>query len=139
MTYKKIFIESGIFTDTNDREREYYDDSLNVLYYLIENSIHIYTSCSIIHTILQKNDKNSAISAIENISKFAKIVELSSLDVTKACRLIKEDKNYLSLEYTIEYILAKKAQCKIILSNSNDFYASDIKVISARNFGKDID
>ena len=139
--YKKIFIDPDIFIDTNDKTRDTYENSLQTLYYLIENSIYIYTSCNLIKTIydiLAKKDRENAILSIQNINKFAKIVELSNLEVTKACKMLKEDKNYSDLDNTIQYLLAKKEKCKLILSNNSEFYSSDIKVISAKKFCKDM-
>jgi predicted nucleic acid-binding protein len=135
--YKKIFIDSEVFIDANDRDRLNYDNSLNALYYMIENGIHIYTSCSIIHNIysvLSKIDMEKAMLNIENINKFATISKLSNLEVERACKLLRENKNYVSLEYTLQYILAKKENCKMIISNSKDFHAVDIEVISAKDF-----
>jgi predicted nucleic acid-binding protein len=135
--YKKIFIDSEVFIDANDRDRLNYDNSLNALYYMIENGIHIYTSCSIIHNIysvLSKIDMEKAMLNIENINKFATISKLSNLEVERACKLLRENKNYVSLEYTLQYILAKKENCKMIISNSKDFHAVDIEVISAKSF-----
>ena len=135
--YHRIFIDPEVFIDANDKDREHYDNSLNVLYYMIENGIKIYTSCSLInriYSVLSKIDKESAIINIENINKFATISKLSNMELNKACRLLREDENYISLEYTLEYILAKKENCKMILSNSDDFYASDIEVLSAKQF-----
>jgi predicted nucleic acid-binding protein len=71
---------------------------------------------------------------IENINKFATISKLSNLEVERACKLLRENKNYVSLEYTLQYILAKKENCKMIISNSKDFHAVDIEVISAKDF-----
>jgi predicted nucleic acid-binding protein len=140
--YKKIFIDPEIFIDINDRKRKNYNDSLNALYYLIENGIQIYTSSSLINSLytpLSKVNQESAILAIQNINKFAKIIDTSNLEVTRACKLLQEDKNYTSLEYTIQYLLAKKEKCKTILSNNKEFYASDIEVLSAKTFSESVD
>jgi predicted nucleic acid-binding protein len=135
--YKKIFVDPEIFIDTNDRDRKNYNNSLNALYSLIENGVQMYTSSSLINSlynILSKSNIDNAILSIQNINKFARIIDISNANVTKACKLLQEDKNFISLEYTIHYILAKKERCKLILSNNKNFYANDIEVLSAKKF-----
>ncbi|CAA6803488.1 MAG: Unknown protein [uncultured Sulfurovum sp.] len=137
--YKNIFIDANIFIDTNDSNRDAYEDSLAVIYYLVENGISIYTSCDLITTIyyiLARKDKKSALTAIENINTFTKIIAFSNVEVTKSCQLMREDKNYKDLEDTIQYCLAKKEECDLILSNDKGFYSSDIEVLTAKVFSK---
>lgn len=44
-----------------------------------------------------------------------------------------------NLEDTIQYILAKKENCNLILSNDENFYAKDIEVISSEEFCKKVE
>ncbi len=48
--------------------------------------------------------------------------------------LMLENHNYHDLEDTIHYILAKKIGCGLIISNDENFYAEDIKVLSSEEF-----
>ena len=137
----KVFVDTDIFIDAYDKNRKLYEESLNVLYHLIENSIDMYTSADIIKTMyytLEQKDREKAILSIEYVNKFAKIVELSNKEVNKACKLLREDKSYKDLNSTLQYLLAKKEKCKYILTNSRDFYSSDIKVLSAKKFVDEI-
>ena len=135
--YKKVFIDANIFIDTNDKNRVAYEESLKIIHYLIENGIAIYTSCDLITTIyyiLAKNNKENALASIEQISTFTNIIEFSNKEVKETCKLMREDKKYKDLEDTMQYLLAKKENCELILSNDKGFYASDIEVLSSKAF-----
>ena len=47
---------------------------------------------------------------------------------------MREDNNYKDLKDTMQYILAKKENCELILSNDKGFYASDIEVLTVKKF-----
>jgi predicted nucleic acid-binding protein len=49
---------------------------------------------------------------------------------------MKENKKNKDLEDTLQYILAKKENCDLIISNDENFYADDIEVISSEEFLK---
>jgi predicted nucleic acid-binding protein len=47
---------------------------------------------------------------------------------------MKENKKYKDLEDTIQYVLAKKEGCDLIISNDENFYADDIEIMSSEEF-----
>lgn len=135
--YKKVFIDANIFIDTNDNRRALHQQSLSVIHHLVSSGISIYTSCDLVTTIyyiLSKKDKMNALDSIENLSAFCTIIEFSNHEVLQTCKLMKEDSNYHDLEDSLQYILAKKEGCDLILSNDKNFYALDIEVLSSEEF-----
>ena len=49
-----------------------------------------------------------------------------------------EDSDYKDLEDTLQYILAKKYNCDLIVSNNESFVSKDIKTLTSKEFIKDI-
>ena len=45
---------------------------------------------------------------------------------------MKKDKNFKDLEDTLQYVLAKKENCDLILSNHRNFYSPDVQVMGTR-------
>jgi|FLOH01.1.fsa_nt_gi predicted nucleic acid-binding protein len=135
--YKKVFIDANIFIDTNDRNRKRYQESLDILRYLTENKTAIYTSCDLITTtyyILAKKDKANALSSIEKINKICKVIEFSNKEVSQTCKLMKENNNFKDLEDTLQYVLAKKSECELVISNDNNFYSEGIELLTSKEF-----
>jgi len=51
---------------------------------------------------------------------------------------MEKDKNFKDLEDTLQYVLAKENECDLILSNDNNFYSPDIKIINTKEFSEKI-
>ncbi len=45
-----------------------------------------------------------------------------------------QDKEYKDLEDTLQYLLAKKQKCEIILSNDKNFVSKDIEILDTKEF-----
>ncbi len=45
-----------------------------------------------------------------------------------------QDSDYHDLEDTVQYLLAKKTQCDLIVSNDENFTSKSIRLISASDF-----
>ena len=58
-----------------------------------------------------------ALTNVQKIVKTLKLIEFTNEDVEKACELMLTDKEYKDLEDTLQYIMAKKQKCDVILSN----------------------
>ncbi|MCH9741232.1 MAG: PIN domain-containing protein [Epsilonproteobacteria bacterium] len=135
--YKRVFVDANIILDIFDNKRVFYQASMKFYEYALLNKIELFTSCDIVTTVYyvdSKNGKDSALTKIEDINHILKVIEFSNYEVMQTCKLMKEDKNYCDLEDTIQYILAKKKRCDLILSNDKNFYASDIEVLSSEEF-----
>ena len=138
--YKKVFIDANIFIDSNDETRLSYNESYKIIPYLISHNIEIYTSCDLITTIyyiLSKKSKTNALNGIEQINKICKVIEFSNKEVSQTCELMKQNKNYKDLEDTLQYVLAKKLSCELIISNDKNFYSDEIRLISSEIFCKE--
>ncbi len=115
--------------------------SLEIYKYLIKNESVIYTSCDLITTIYyidSKRDRNQALLNIQNIIKTLNIIYFSNKEIEDVCKLMLKDKGYQDLEDTLQYILAKKQNCDLIISNDKNFISKDIPLITSKEFYEQI-
>ena len=140
--YKKIFLDANILLDTLSTNRPFSLYSVDSYLYILNcDDMELFTSCDIITTLYyvgRKIDKDVILSNIEIFNKTLKVIEFSNKEIAQTCTLMKENKNYKDLEDTIQYILAKKQNCDLIISNDENFYASDIEVLSSEEFCKKV-
>jgi predicted nucleic acid-binding protein len=137
--FKRVFLDVNVFIDANDEIRDSKKTALSVLNYLVKTEAKIFTSCDLITTIyyiLSKKDKQKALTAIENINKFCTIIEISNKDVTHTCALMRANQKFVDLEDTIQYTLALKEGCDLILSNDKNFVSEEIKLMTTGEFLK---
>lgn len=135
--YKKVFLDANIFIDKEDETRDLDNNSLKVLSTLLSNDVELFTSCDLITTIyyiLAKKDKQKALEAIENINKICKIIDFTNIEVNQTCALMKENPKFKDLEDTIQYILAKKERCELIISNDKEFASDEIELVTTKEF-----
>ncbi len=137
----KVFIDANIFIDIFNIDRKMHKYSLEIYKYLIKNESIIYTSCDLITTIYyidSKRDRNQALLNIQNIIKTLNIVYFSNKEIEDVCKLMLKDKEYQDLEDTLQYILAKKQNCDLIISNDKNFISKDIPLITSKEFYEQI-
>lgn len=135
--YKKIFIDANIILDLFNTSRPSHQFSVTLYRYALSSDIQMGTSCDLITTIYYidaKTDKVTALSHIEEINKTIHVIDFSNREIAQTCQLMRENPNYKDLEDTIQYILAKKEGCELIISNDKGFYSEDIPVISSKAF-----
>ena len=135
--YKKVFLDANVFIDQEDNSRDFDENSLKTLDYLLTKEIKVYTSCDLITTIyyiLSKKDKIRALESIERINQFCSIIEFSNAEVLQTTKLMRENNKYKDLEDTMQYILAKKEKCDLIISNDTNFVSEDIELLSTKQF-----
>ena len=136
--YRRVFLDANVIADMYDRNRPFYAQSKKALLYLNDNeSIKLFTSCDIITTlyyIFSKNDKTKALEAIMQINTLCEVVEFGNNEVTQSCMLMYNNTAYKDLEDTIQYVMAKKMQCDLILSNDKGFVSQDIELMSTDEF-----
>lgn len=58
--------------------------------------------------MISKNNKANALEEVIRINNFCSIVEFSNTEINQACHLMQKDSNFMDLEDTIQYFLAKK-------------------------------
>ncbi len=137
----KVFIDANIFIDIFNIDRKMHKYSLEIYKYLIKNESIIYTSCDLITTIYyidSKRDRNQALLNIQNIIKTLNIAYFSNKEIENVCKLMLKDKEYQDLEDTLQYILAKKQNCDLIISNDKNFISKDIPLITSKEFYEQI-
>ena len=135
----RVFIDTNIILDFFDAERISHKDSLEFFNFSLKNNFELFTSFDIITTLYyinSKKDKLQALKNIQNINKTLKVIEFSNQEVEQTCSLMLEDSNYKDLEDTIQYVLAKKLECDLIVSNDKNFIGKDIKLTTSKEFCK---
>ena len=67
---------------------------------LQDEKVELYSSCDIITTIYYlraKQDREQALDDIIQINSFCRIIEFGNIEVTKSCRLMKENQKFKDL------------------------------------------
>ncbi len=75
-----------------------------------------------------------AIESILDVNELCMVIEFGNEEIEESCKLMKHDKNFTDLEDTMQYVMAKKASCDLILSNDRGFVSDDIVLMSSREF-----
>ncbi len=135
--YKKIFFDTNIIVDLYDKDRPSHKFSTTCYLYILDKNIQLFTSCDIITTIyyiLSKRDKQKALNQIDDINQTLKVVEFENKEIKLTCDLMKKDSDYDDLEDTMQYILAKKMKCDLIISNDKNFTSKEIEIMSSKEF-----
>ncbi|MBD3841634.1 MAG: type II toxin-antitoxin system VapC family toxin [Campylobacterales bacterium] len=134
----RVFLDANIILDAFDPNRPHSKYSREAYFYIL-SSHQVFTSCDLITTIYyvhSKIDKVQALTKIAQVNKTLKVIEFSNKEVEQTCQLMIDDKDYKDLEDTIQYIMAKKENCDLILSNDKNFVSKDIKLLSSEEFCK---
>ena len=137
----KVFLDANILLDLSSKERKFSDYSIKTVKYLLSKGVNLYTSSDIITTVYyvlvkHTKDKKLSLEAIKEINTYVTLIEFSNREVEEAIELMEQDKKFKDLEDTLQYVLAKKEGCQLILSNDGDFYSPDIEVLNTREFCK---
>jgi predicted nucleic acid-binding protein len=138
VNYKRVFLDANIIADIYDKNRPFYLQSREAIKILsAHKDVTLFTSCDIITTlyyILSKTGKEKALDAIIKINELCLIVEFANQEIEESCRLMKSDKNFKDLEDTIQYVMAKKVGCDLILSNDKGFVSDEIELMGSWEF-----
>ena len=137
----KVFLDANILLDLSSKERKFSDYSIKTVKYLLSKGVNLYTSSDIITTVYyvlvkHTKDKKLSLEAIKEINDYVTLIEFSNREVEEAINLMETDKKFKDLEDTLQYVLAKKEGCQLILSNDEDFYSPDIEVLNTQEFCK---
>ena len=142
MNYKRVFLDANIILDIYDATRPFYKESTKAVSILLQQKdTELFTSCDIITTLyylLAKKDKLEAIDSILDINELCTVIEFGNKEIKKSCKLMKQNSNFTDLEDTIQYTMAIKASCDLILSNDKGFVSEDILLMSSREFIKKV-
>ena len=142
MNYKRVFLDANIILDIYDATRPFYKESTKAISILLQQKdTELFTSCDIITTLyylLAKKGKLEALDSILDINELCTVIEFGNKEIIESCKLMKQNSNFTDLEDTIQYIMAKKASCDLILSNDRGFVSEDILLMSSREFVENI-
>lgn len=139
--YKKVFLDANVFIDLFDETRDTEQKALQTLNYLTNGDIQLFTSCDLVTTIyyiLSKNSKKLALTIIEKVNSICKVIEFSNKEIFETCELMRTNPKFKDLEDTIQYILALKEGCDLIISNDKEFASEEIKLVTTTQFLKKI-
>ncbi len=135
MKFEKVFVDGNVIIDIFDKQRPGHHHSVEVIRLFLSNKVELWTSADLITTVyyvLAKIDKKKAFSDIKKVVELFSIISLNDEDIKTAISLMERDKKFKDLEDTVQYVLAKKKGCDLILSNDKSFYSPDIKVLSPK-------
>jgi len=136
---KRIFVDPNIIIDMFDKSRENCALANKVMNYCVDKDIDLYTSCDLITTvyyILSKKDKKKALEDIKAASNIFELIPFANDDLNKAIYLMEENKKFKDLEDTLQYVLAKKCKCDLILTNDKNFNSPDVPTVTILQFFK---
>ena len=138
MNYKRVFLDANIILDMYDDKRPFHVESSEAISRLLQQKeVEIFTSCDIITTlyyVLSKKGKMDALDSILDVNELCSVIEFGNQEIEESCRFMKQNKNFTDLEDTIQYIMAKKASCDLILSNDKGFVSEGIDLMSSLHF-----
>lgn len=121
-----------------DDNRPFHKESSEAISILLEQKdIDIFTSCDIITTlyyVLSKKGKMEALDSILDVNELCIVIEFGNKEIEESCMFMKKNKNFTDLEDTIQFIMAKKASCDLILSNDKGFVSEGVELMSSGEF-----
>lgn len=135
----KVFLDANILFDLCLTDRPFYKYSERAIGYLLEHGGTLYTSSDFVTTVyyvfskIIKN-RNLALELLESIISYTTLVPFSNKEVEMAFRLMAENRKFRDLEDTLVYVLAKRINCDLILSNDGSFYSPDLSVMDSKKF-----
>ncbi len=137
-----MFLDANIILDMYDEQRPFHVESSEAISLLLqEKDVDIFTSCDIITTlyyVLSKKGKMDALESILDVNELCTVIEFGNRELEESCRFMKNNKNFTDLEDTIQYIMAKKASCDLILSNDKGFVSEVVDLMSSGDFLENI-
>lgn len=138
MNYKRVFLDANIILDMYDENRPFHKESAKAISILIkEKDVEIFTSCDIITTlyyVLSKRGKREALDSILDVNELCTVIEFANKEIEQSCQLMKSNKKFKDLEDTIQYVMAKKVGCDLILSNDKGFVSEDLVLMGSGEF-----
>ena len=138
MRIKNIFFDANIFNDIFDDKRATHQQSKEALLYALQNDMMVCTSCDIatnIYYITSKyTTKIKALDALEVLKDTVEIIPFAKDELSLAIELMRKDSDYTDMEDTIQYVLAQKMGCDLIVTNDKRFVAKEIKCVGSEGF-----
>jgi len=138
--YKRIFLDANVLIDVYDDTRPFARESqLAVASLLAREEVELFTSCDIMTTLYYlyaRKNRQNALDWIEEINSYCTIIEFANAEVTQSCRLMRDNPAFDDLEDTIQYVMARKIEADLILSNDAEFASEEIEVMTTEAYVK---
>ncbi len=142
MKFRKVFVDANVILDLFIPDRPFSEYSILAIDRLIEKKTELFTSCDLITTVyyvLTKADKDKALKSIEVANEIFKLIPFSNDEIIEAINLMKNNVNFKDLEDTVQYVLAKREDCDLILTNDQQFYSPDIPLLTTKSLVQDLE
>ena len=142
MKFRKVFVDANVILDLFIPDRPFSEYSILAIDRLIEKKTELFTSCDLITTVyyvLTKADKDKALKSIEVANEIFKLIPFSNDEIIEAINLMKNNVNFKDLEDTVQYVLAKREDCDLILTNDQQFYSPDILLLTTKSLVQDLE
>jgi len=138
--YNRVFLDANIILDMYDENRRFHKESSEAISTLLQQKdVELFTSCDIITTlyyVLSKAGAEEALESILDTNELCTVIEFANAEIEQSCKLMQQNRNFKDLEDTIQYIMAKKVDCDLILSNDKGFVSEDVVLMSSFEFIK---
>jgi predicted nucleic acid-binding protein len=135
---KKVFFDANIFNDIFDKNRKLHKPSSQAYLGALKKSLAIYTSCDIITNIYYITAKyttsDNALNALEFLKTSVSVIPFGEEELTATIALMRQDKDYKDFEDAIQYILALKSDCNVIVTNDKKFVSKEMLCMNAKDF-----
>jgi predicted nucleic acid-binding protein len=140
--YSRIFLDANVLVDIYDETRPFCIESRKAIQHaLLQEEAELYTSCDILTTLYYlyaKQDRSKALDHITEVNKWCQVVPINNTEVTQSCSLMKHDSRFSDLEDTLQYIMAKKIDADLILSNDRQFTSDEITLMTTERFCREM-
>lgn len=134
----KVFFDANVIIDIYDTSRPQAKESYSALKYCLEQSLDVVTTCDIVTNVYYITAKCSkpvkALDALADVENIFTIIPFDNATLKMAIKLMQDDVDYSDLEDSIQYILAKRNKCDLIICNDKNFISKTIKIISSARF-----
>lgn len=125
----RIFIDTNIFLDLL-LKRNNFKSAKGVIQSVLEGKNEGYVSDITLLNIdyIARKQVVEIRDFLQLISDFFIIVGAGNKEMNQALKIDNKD-----LEDNLQYVLAKRSMCELIVSNDNSFLKKDIKIVSSEN------
>ena len=138
--YKRVFLDTNVLVDLYDDTRPFARESQQVVASLLEREeVELFTSCDIMTTLYYlyaRKNRQNALEWIEEINSYCTIIEFANAEVAQSCQLMRDNPAFDDLEDTIQYVMARKIEADLILSNDAGFASEAIEVMTTEAYAK---
>ena len=140
MNFEKVFVDANIFLDLFDTTRPMSDSSVRVLEGLADSeTTTLFTSCDLVTTVYYLGRKiigTRAQEALATLEQICEILPFGNCELRETLSMMREDRGFTDLEDALQYRLAKKADCELILSNDRSFHSPEIPLYRSDVFAE---